>query len=220
MTAPSRTSACASSKFVMPTLQPGCRAVDGDEDDPAVLQLADGAARGARAELRRRELLARRNTGAPSRTICGPPPMAATIPGQAGCRSILVFTGGPGRGLGLKLCRRGSLREQHGAARRDRDGGRAGDDRLHRRQPVDPGRRTGEREEDDCQPSPAPSASAGPHAEVNSAVPFASGTRLRTKGCAAPVPVQAPVAITRRTSSVPSDVMPAVERLLLGRLRT
>ena len=95
VTAPRRTSACASSKFVIPTEYPGWR------PSTATRMMRPSASwpialRGARGPswLVVKSSPARK-TAAPSRTICGPPPIAATTPGQSGLKTRRDVTSCP-----------------------------------------------------------------------------------------------------------------------------
>jgi hypothetical protein len=64
--------------------------------------------------------------------------------------------------------------------------------------------------------APATAGVAGPHAGVKSATPFAPGVWLRSMGRRWPVPRQVPNIRTRSTFSVPSAVIPMLERSASG----
>ena len=102
----------------------GLPAVDGDEDDPAVAELADGAARCPRAELAGREHLARAEDRRAALDDLRP---AADRPDHVGPRRAQpeVHRHRPARDrLGAQRLRGGAARDEHGAARRDRHGAR------------------------------------------------------------------------------------------------
>ena len=126
----------------------GLAAVDGDEDDPPVRELADGAARRPRRQLARREQLAGAEDGAPSRTICGPPPIAETTPGPVRLEEEAGRHELADRRLRRQRRGRGPARDEHGAAGRDRHRDAARCDLDHRRSEVGVRNRGREREED------------------------------------------------------------------------
>ena len=92
VTAPSRTSAWASSKFVIPIEYPGWRPSTVTR---IILPSASWptALRGARGpSWLVVKISPALKIGAPSRTICGPPPIAETMSGQSGLRLSWVVT--------------------------------------------------------------------------------------------------------------------------------
>ncbi len=159
-----------------------------------------------------------RNTGAPSRTICGPPPTAATIPGQSG-RSVRVTvtvapTGAPARSADAAAPRASSTAPPGGI-------GTALDPERSSCtgawSPIEGtvsgnGKRT-------AATLPATAGVVGPYAAVNSAALPSFGAALSVLiGLPPSPPSHVPAKATRRTSSDPSVVMPALARLPLGGL--
>ena len=126
----------------------GLPPVDRDEEDPAVAELADRAARRPRAELLRREHLA----CAEDR---GPVPddlrAAADRPDHVGPRRHepeLHRHRPAGDRFRAERLRRGAARHEHGAARRDRDRAAVRPRLDDGRDEIDLGRRCREREQD------------------------------------------------------------------------
>ena len=95
------------------------------------------------------ELLACAEHGQPLRTIWGPPPIAATTPGQPGRSWRRTVTSAPGSASSTSASARRAPREQHSAARRDLDRGAACPHLTDNGTEVEVRHRLGKREEHD-----------------------------------------------------------------------
>ena len=148
VTAPSRTSAWASSKFVIPIEYPGWRPSTVTR---IILPSASWptALRGARGpSWLVVKISPALKIGAPSRTICGPPPIAETMSGQSGLRLSWVVTICP---TGASAVRRRGGRadgDENGATGRDRHRSAAGAELDDRSLEVGVRGRGREREQD------------------------------------------------------------------------
>ena len=144
VTAPSRTSAWASSKFVSPTLYPGWRPSIASRTIRPSRELADGAARRARAQLPGRERLAgAEDRRAVANDLRAPADRSRRSRASSAAARAATISVAPERRLGRQRRRARAPRDEHRAARRDRDGRAVGarlDDGCDE---VDVGRRAG-----------------------------------------------------------------------------
>ena len=161
-----------------------------------------------------------RKTAAPSRTIWGPPPIADDDPGPVGLEEETCGHELVDRRLGHESGCRRRRRDEDGAARRDRNGGAARVDLDDRRREVGVRDRGREREQGHDRRALHGRRRRPPRLGVERDPVALERPVEGAEGVARPAPCQVPTNSTRRTSSVPSLVTPALARSLDGGLAT